>query len=401
MSRAFGNHLMSLRKSIWLTHAARHSAVACLGALAACAVTLMMVSRVEALAIEITGGGADRLDRQRAWAEGELPLAGTPPLGKLQERLSAAGLREGVAVFVRIFKSESELELWMQKGRDFVLFATYPICQWSGVLGPKFYEGDNQSPEGFYTVGRRDLKWQTRHHRAFNVGFPNAFDKLHGRTGSNILVHGGCSTEGCFAMTNPVIDEVFKLANSAIATGQKDIQVHIFPFRMTATNLLQQSASPWIDFWINLKTGYDLFAETRQPPAIGICKNRYAYDRVPEFGATEPERDCSESAASDSAPSARNGVPAPMSVTPGTTGSVLTTGSVRATSAAAPTALGARHRLERPAPVKAAAPAAAAREPGSPLVRRAVRARARDIAPPQDGGPPPPLQAVPPQQMGT
>ena len=89
-----------------------------------------------------------------------------------------------------------------------------------GILGPKFYEGDNQSPEGFYVVGRRDLKWQTRHHRAFNIGFPNAFDKLHGRTGSNILVHVGCSTEGCFAMTNPVIDEVFRLANSAIASGQ-------------------------------------------------------------------------------------------------------------------------------------------------------------------------------------
>jgi murein L,D-transpeptidase YafK len=199
---------------------------------------ISLVAPAHGLSIEITGGGADRLDRQRAWAEGELPLAGTPDLSKLSERMSAAGIKEGSAVFLRIFKSESELEVWIQKGRDFVLFATYPICQWSGVLGPKFFEGDNQSPEGFYTVGRRDLKWQTRHHRAFNIGFPNSFDKQHGRTGSNILVHGGCSTEGCFAMTNPVIDEVFRLANSAISSGQKEIQVHVFPFRMTPANVM-------------------------------------------------------------------------------------------------------------------------------------------------------------------
>ena len=282
-----------------------------------------------ALSIEITGGGADRLDRQRAWGRGELPLAGTPDLAKLSERLSAAGLREGAAIFVRLFKSESELELWMQKGRDFVLFATYPVCQWSGVLGPKVYEGDNQSPEGFYTVTRRDLKWQTRHHRAFNVGFPNAFDRQHGRTGSNILVHGGCSTEGCFAMTNPVIDEVFRLANSAVASGQKEIQVHIFPFRMTPANLMQQSASPWLDFWINLKTGSDLFAETRQPPTINVCRGRYVYDRVPEFGPVAFEHDCEGPVPAQGAGAAD---PASGSGGPGS-GSVESVGSLRATSA--------------------------------------------------------------------
>ena len=377
-------------------------------ALSALLASLAPAPPARALSIEITGGGADRLDRQRAWAEDALPLTGTPDLGKLSERLSAAGLKEGAAVFVRLFKSESELELWMQKGRDFVLFATYPICQWSGVLGPKFYEGDNQSPEGFYSVGRRDLKWQTRHHRAFNIGFPNAFDKLHGRTGSNILVHGGCSTEGCFAMTNPVIDEVFRLANSAIASGQKDIQVHVFPFRMTPANLLQNSASPWIDFWINLKTGYDLFAETRQPPAIGICKNRYSYDRVPEFGAVALERDCDGAGSTDvsraspptgastgpiSAPSINPGtVPGTKPGTGPTTGNIVTTGSVRATSAVPPAGL--------------KGPSLKAGDDRRALPRRAVRARQREGRPaPSGGGEPaqtqPPLPAVPAQQMGT
>lgn len=264
------------------------AAVACAAGLALPA----LPSTAWALDIEIFGGGADRLARQSAWARNELPLAGTPDLTRLPARLTEAGLKEGAAIFIRIFKAESELELWMLKGRDFVRFATYPICQWSGVLGPKVYEGDNQSPEGFYVAGRRDLKWQTRHHRAFNIGFPNAFDKLHGRTGSNILVHGGCSTEGCFAMTNPIIDEIFKLANSAVASGQKEFHVHVFPFRMTDENLLAQAGSPWLDYWINLKTGYDLFAETRQPPAIGLCRGRYSFDRQPEIGAVEPERDC-------------------------------------------------------------------------------------------------------------
>jgi murein L,D-transpeptidase YafK len=352
---------------------------------------ISLVAPAHGLSIEITGGGADRLDRQRAWAEGELPLAGTPDLSKLSERMSAAGIKEGSAVFLRIFKSESELEVWIQKGRDFVLFATYPICQWSGVLGPKFFEGDNQSPEGFYTVGRRDLKWQTRHHRAFNIGFPNSFDKQHGRTGSNILVHGGCSTEGCFAMTNPVIDEVFRLANSAISSGQKEIQVHVFPFRMTPANVMQYSASPWLDFWINMKTGYDLFAETRQPPAIGVCKGRYAYDRVPEFGPIRPERDCE--ATGDGTGSLSG---APANAPADGSGSVVTTGSLRATSAA-PSGVLKANTVSHAAPL-----AATERGTSRRVARTRGRAGVQQATTAGSGTDPsvPPLQAVPPQQLG-
>lgn len=365
---------------------ARWALTACVGAVALLGMTF---APAQALQIEITGGGADRLERQRSWARGDLPLPGTPDLGKLPERIASAGLKEGAAVFLRIFKAESELEVWMMKGKEFQLFATYPICQWSGVLGPKFYEGDNQSPEGFYTVGRRDLKWQTRHHRAFNIGFPNAFDKLHGRTGSNILVHGGCSTEGCFAMTNPVIDEVFRLANSAVASGQKEIQVHVFPFRMTAENLMRQSASPWLDFWINLKTGYDLFAETRLPPAVGVCKSRYVYDRVPEFGAIEPERDCEQPVATGNG--SGNGS---SGLGDSGGGNIVTTGSIRATAASAAPLLKLAPRSK---------PAATLRTPEERrMVRRAVRSRARDGSPPaenprEDASPP----AVPGNPMGT
>jgi murein L,D-transpeptidase YafK len=232
-----------------------------------------------AVEVELLGGGDDRLERQKAFARRELPLPGTPDLSKLKERMDAVGVKLGDAIFLRIFKAESELELWMRKGDKFVLFATYPICQWSGVLGPKFYEGDNQSPEGFYTVTRRQMNWRSRHRRAFNLNYPNLLDKALGRTGSYILVHGGCSTEGCFAMTNEVIDEIFRIGIAAFDGGQKQFHVQVLPFRLEIGNVLKHAASPWYPFWLNLKTGYDLFQDTNVPPVVRVCRNRYAFEQ--------------------------------------------------------------------------------------------------------------------------
>ena len=232
-----------------------------------------------AVEVELLGGGDDRLERQKAFARRELPLPGTPDLNKLKERMDAAGVKLGDAIFLRIFKAESELELWMRKGDKFVLFATYPICQWSGVLGPKFYEGDNQSPEGFYAVTRRQMNWRSRHHRAFNLNYPNLLDKALGRTGSYILVHGGCSTEGCFAMTNEVIDEVFRIGIAAFDGGQKQFHVQVLPFKLEIGNVLKHAGSPWYPFWLNLKTGYDLFQDTNVPPVVRVCRNSYAFEQ--------------------------------------------------------------------------------------------------------------------------
>ena len=88
------------------------------------------------------------------------------------------------------------------EGRPLRRFATYPICLWSGRLGPKLREGDRQAPEGFYTVSAEQLNPNSRWHRSFSLGFPNAFDQAHGRTGSFIMVHGGCPSIGCYAMTD-------------------------------------------------------------------------------------------------------------------------------------------------------------------------------------------------------
>lgn len=206
-------------------------------------------------------------------AGGTLP--GTPDLERLDARLAAAQLTLGAPIFMRIFKREFELELWMKKGARFVRFATYPICNWSGALGPKMQEGDRQSPEGFYTVDQRALNPKSNYHRSFNLGFPNAFDRAHGRTGSFLMVHGACASVGCYAMTDRVIDEVWKIVTAALSNGQKRFHVHVFPFRMTEENLVRYRELPWGDFWQDLKRGHDAFDVAKLPPRITVCNGRY------------------------------------------------------------------------------------------------------------------------------
>ncbi|MGE0629381.1 MAG: L,D-transpeptidase family protein [Hyphomicrobiaceae bacterium] len=202
-------------------------------------------------------------------------LPGTPNLEDLDGRLAAKGLKSGAPVFIRIFKREFELELWLKHEGRFVHFATYPVCRWSGQLGPKLIEGDGQSPEGFYTVDKRALNPHSRWHRSFNLGFPNVFDRAHGRTGSYLMVHGGCSSVGCYAMTNAVVDEIWGLVTAALRQGQKRIHVHAFPFRMSDENLRAREGSEWSTFWSELKPAYDAFETSRLPPRVTVCRGRY------------------------------------------------------------------------------------------------------------------------------
>src|SRR5690606_10316969 len=148
-------------------------------------------------------------------------------------------------------------------------------CRWSGVLGPKLREGDRQAPEGFYTVDSRALNPHSRWHRSFNLGFPNVHDRAHGRTGSYLMVHGGCSSVGCYAMTDPVVDEIWRLVTAGLKGGQGRFHVHIFPFRMTEARLARHEGARWSAFWHDLKAGYDAFEETRLPPTVSVCQGRY------------------------------------------------------------------------------------------------------------------------------
>ena len=258
---------MLLRRSHWtLGHASS----------AALAAGLALFSQsARAVSIELKDAGPDRIERQRAAAEGRLPLAGTPDMSQFAARLAEKGLAAGAPVFIRIFKAQSELEVWVEKGGSYVLFATYPVCHWSGTLGPKVRQGDKQAPEGFYTISRRQLHLSGRWPRALNLGYPNAFDRGQTRNGAHILIHGGCSSVGCFAMTERVQEEIFELAKAAVTAGQEKFHVHIYPFRMTGETLAAQAGHAWTGFWRDLKAGYDSFERTHLPPKVAICEQRY------------------------------------------------------------------------------------------------------------------------------
>lgn len=225
--------------------------------------------------IDIADIAPERIARQIAHDRGHLPLPGTPDTARLAERLAAKGLTKGEAIFIRIFKASSELELWMRKGDAFVLLDTYPICYWTGTLGPKLREGDKQSPEGFYSVSLRQMRLPTRWRQSFDIGFPNAFDQANKRSGSHILVHGGCTSVGCYAMTDAVQAEIHALAEAALAKGQEKFHVHVFPFRMSMDAITAHAAGPWASFWADLQVAYEAFERTRLPPRIALCEQRY------------------------------------------------------------------------------------------------------------------------------
>ena len=186
----------------------------------------------------------------------------------LFDRLHGRGLRIGDPLHIRIFKQSRELELYVQ-GRDgFELYRTYPICDVSGMLGPKRFEGDFQAPEGFYTVVPERLHPHSDFHLAFNLGYPNEFDRSMDRTGSNIMIHGGCASNGCFAMTDYYMEQIYLLAEAALKNGQTEIGVEIYPFRMTDENLAAHASSRWIDFWRSLKPAHDLFIDSGLPAPV-------------------------------------------------------------------------------------------------------------------------------------
>jgi len=190
--------------------------------------------------------------------------------------LGRKDMRIDQPIFVRVFKEESELEIWKQRddGR-FYHFKTYPICNWSGDLGPKMQQGDRQAPEGFYRVTRHQMNPNSNFHLAFNLGYPNAFDRAHNRTGEFLMVHGKCKSAGCYAMTDEPMEEIYGLAREAFINGQEAFEVHAFPFRMTDEKMALHKNSPHYEFWKTLKEAYDYFELTRVPPTIAVCEKRY------------------------------------------------------------------------------------------------------------------------------
>ncbi len=207
------------------------------------------------------------------------PKAQKPVPGALVAKMSQLGMKATSQIFIRIFKEELQMEIWKEQGDGrFALLKTYDICKWSGELGPKKKEGDRQAPEGFYTVTPAQMNPNSSYYLSFNIGYPNAYDRSLGRTGSNLMVHGACSSAGCYSMTDADAGEIFALARDSFRGGQTSFQIQAFPFRMTPENLARHRDNSNMEFWRMLKVGYDTFELTHKPPKVDVCDQHYVFD---------------------------------------------------------------------------------------------------------------------------
>jgi murein L,D-transpeptidase YafK len=198
-------------------------------------------------------------------------------------------------ILIRVFKEEAELEVWKQdRSGKFALLKTYPICRWSGDLGPKVREGDRQAPEGFYSITPAQMNPQSAYYLSFNTGYPNAYDRALGHTGSELMVHGDCSSRGCYAMTDEQIAEIYAVGRESFFGGQRAFQFEAFPFRMTAVNMAKHRNNPNMPFWKMIKEGYDHFEVTRQEPKVDFCEKKYVFDAAkPADAKRDPVFDAS------------------------------------------------------------------------------------------------------------
>lgn len=204
-------------------------------------------------------------------------LAPIPP--ETLALMSTKGVSSADPILMRAYKKESEIELW-KRGADgkYALLKTYPMCRWSGQLGPKTREGDRQAPEGFYAITPASMNPNSSLYLSFNLGYPNEYDRSLGRTGAHLMVHGSCSSRGCFAMTDEAISELYAVVREAFAGGQRAVQFQSYPFRMTPENLARHRQDPNVAFWKNIKEGSDQFEVTKAEPAVGVAGGRYVFD---------------------------------------------------------------------------------------------------------------------------
>jgi murein L,D-transpeptidase YafK len=222
----------------------------------------------------------------------DIPTSGrsqAPLSEKMLNDITSKNMDKDSPILVRLFKEESEFEVW-KKNRDgeFALLKTYPICRWSGDLGPKKKEGDRQAPEGFYTITPGQMNPASNYYLAFNTGFPNAYDRSMGYTGSELMVHGDCSSRGCYAMTDEQIQEIYALGRESFFGGQRSFQLQAFPFRMTAMNMAKHRNNPNFAFWKMIKDGYDHFEASHQEPKVAVCERRYVFDPAAPANASKP-----------------------------------------------------------------------------------------------------------------
>lgn len=212
--------------------------------------------------------------------------ANTQLPAKLVQSMKTKGMATTSPIMFRIFKEENVLEVWKRKDNGrYDMVTSYQICKWSGKLGPKFIEGDRQAPEGYYAVRAAQMNPKSSYYLSFNTGFPNALDRALGRTGANLMVHGACSSSGCYSMTDAQVAQIYAFAREAFKGGQESIQLQAYPFRMTAANMARYKDDPNYAFWKNLKEGYDHFDITKVPPKVDVCEKKYVFNHTSDPNA--------------------------------------------------------------------------------------------------------------------
>ena len=222
-----------------------------------------------------------------------IPARAMAPLSdEMVALLAQKNMPKESPILIRIFKEEAELEVWKQDtSGQYALLKTYPICRWSGALGPKVREGDRQAPEGFYAITPGQMNPNSNYYLSFNIGFPNAYDRANDRTGAFLMVHGDCSSAGCYAMTDEQMGEIYALGREALLGGQKEFQIQAYPFRMTALNMARHRNNPNMPFWRMIKQGNDIFETTHQEPKVDVCGRHYVFDGETK-GHFDPRRPC-------------------------------------------------------------------------------------------------------------
>jgi murein L,D-transpeptidase YafK len=232
---------------------------------------------------------ASKIDLSTVKNKVEQPL---PP--RILAQMSAKSMDRNSPILIRIFKEEGALEIWKAKTDNrFDKIADYKICAWSGRLGPKVKTGDRQAPEGFYNLTRANLNPNSKYYLAINTGFPNKYDAVNGRSGSDLMIHGACSSSGCYSMTDEQVLEIYAFARDAFKGGQTSVQLQAFPFRMSAENMYKHRLDPSYDFWKMLKVGYDNFEVTKRPPEVNVCEKKYVFNQqTADGGGFNPAGKC-------------------------------------------------------------------------------------------------------------
>ncbi len=172
----------------------------------------------------------------------------------------------------RVFKDTQDLEVWANDDKDAPMkkVATYRACAMSGDLGPKRREGDRQVPEGFYDIAY--FFPDSAFHLAAKVSYPNGLDRALGdkvAPGGDIMIHGGCASIGCIALTDERIEELWVIGSGVLYKGEP-IRVHIFPSRDLDGLIADDAWARHREFWENLREGYRAFEADRRPPKVKL-----------------------------------------------------------------------------------------------------------------------------------